>query len=431
MNLMGRIWDMIWSAFTYRMTTQGSFIVTYLAKAEKALIDTTTDITQFQSVQLVVHGMMVAGLIVLAYCFVISLSELSTSAMLGGHFTLANWFWRLAVGCTMTFGSLPLYGRMIVTFNYLTETFRNYLDINPLTSTTAMYQIVLGLLTGAPLFVVIFVLVYLVFLVVLWFLMGGVRPAELAIYTVLAPITWPLYLIPSMEDIPKTAFRGFLGLQLLQLIVVGMLRLAALWLTETGWTEATLRIVPATGLIIMTVFLPTVIKRIVGQGHTGLGALTTAIRIATAVKGLQLLGAAGGAAAGMAAPPGATAPAAASGGSPYSLATVSPASSPAVTASPVYGAPGVPYQQAATAIMPPPPPPSRLALTDGGTGDTIRGNALAYVDGQPVDCQVLANQKVDPQELHRAAEAYVRGTVHDMRPPSGSSRFYGGGVKEE
>jgi hypothetical protein len=80
-------------------------------------------------------------------------------------------------------------------------------------------------------------------------------------------------------------------------------------------------LVPSLAMLVMCLFLPATIKRIVGQGQPGVGALVTAVQMAAGMKFLALGGALGAKAA--ATPPtAAAAPQAPTGPSAYPLATV-------------------------------------------------------------------------------------------------------------
>jgi hypothetical protein len=191
-------------------------------------------------------------------------------------------------------------------------------------------QLVASLNASNTFLILLFAIVTVVVLLILWFLIGGIRMAELAIAVIIAPLVWPVYLIPSLEDIPKTAFRSFLGLNATLLIIVGMLRLALRMELGGGLANSVWNIVPAIAMLMLTIFLPTMIKRLVGQGNTGSGGLMTAAYMLAGLKGLSLMGGGGGAMAGAAAaPPAAGAvPQSPSGPSAYPVAPIASAGAP-------------------------------------------------------------------------------------------------------
>jgi hypothetical protein len=241
--------------------------------------------------------------------------------------SLIGWFKRFFVATLMTFGGLQVYGLWIRHFDALVSLFRGYLDTHWTGNSdgAGLFLQVVQMLSGANvLWVGMFALITLVVLVILWFLIGGVRKAELMLSLIIAPVVWPLYLIQSVEDIPKTAFRGFLGLNALLLFSVAMVRMAIRLAFLPGNLISIWNLVPSLALLVMTIFLPATIKRIVGQGQPGVGALVTAVQMAAGLKFLTL-GGLGAAGAGAAAPPAAASiPQAPSGPSAYPLAAVQP-----------------------------------------------------------------------------------------------------------
>jgi hypothetical protein len=261
-----------------------------------------------------------------------------------------------------------------------------------------MYGLMVQLLSAsaAPFLLVPMIATTVIIILVLWFVVGGVRKAELMISVIIAPLVWPAYLIHSLEDIPKTAFRSFLGLNATLLIVVGMLRLAMRLAFGAGLIVNVWQLVPALSVLIMTVFLPMIIKRIVGQGHAGTTALVAAAQL---VAGLKFLAAGGlGAAAGgaAAAPPAAGTtggvPAAPTGASAYPQVSA-PASGGAL------GAPSTVYRQARI----------QSAL---GAGEARRGPAM--LDSPlAADNTVIDIAESDPGtgrfDVVRAVEAFEQG----------------------
>lgn len=325
-TIFGRFWDSATHTMKSRMQSGQPAAVSLLSEAEEIFLGETQDITTMTAVRDVYQGMRTVGLILLALCTVISLAEVTEAGMMGHSGSLTDWIRRFCIAGFMTIGSIHFYGLWIRIFNWLLVAFRDYLARHwtaPEESTAALYQLVVSLLeTQNILLTILFGAVTIVILLLLWFLIGGVRLAEMCLMVILAPLVWPLYLISSLEDIPKTAFRAFLGLNALMLLVVGMLHLAVRMAVGGSLGNTIWNLVPALTMLMMTIFLPSIVKRIVGQGHAGVGALTTAAYALAGLKGLGVVAAGGGAkAAAAAAPPAAGAvPQAPTGPSAYPVA---------------------------------------------------------------------------------------------------------------
>jgi hypothetical protein len=346
-SIVQRFWDSVVTLVNQRVQNQAPTVGTFLEDAERVILGSDDDITMMPAVQDVFNAMRVVGLMLLAFCTVISLVELTESGITGGGGNLVSWFKRFFTATLLTFGGLHFYAIWIRLFNVLLGSFRAYLDAHWTSqSTSQLYIWVAQIFTAStmPLILGPFLALTVVILLVLWFLVGGVRKAELMLSVMIAPLVWPVYLIPSMDDMPKTAFRGFLGLNATLLIVVGMIRLAVRLAIGAGGVLNIWNVVPALSLLVMAVFLPTIVKRIVGQGHTGVGALMTAVQIASGIKFLSM-GAGAAAAASSVAPP---------ASSPIPQTTPAVSSYPTATAPPAQagargalgaGAPTV-YQQA-------------------------------------------------------------------------------------
>jgi len=324
-TIVDRFWDSLVTMMTGRLQSQAPVVGTLLEQAEQIFLGPTDDLTLNPAVQDVFRGMRVAGLFLLAFCTVISIAELAQEGIMGTSGGLVGWFRRFFVATLMTFGGLEFYGLWIRLFNGLLGAFRGYLDQHWTGGggAAALYtQLVTSTGIGQPLLVALFAVVTLLTLIILWFLVGGVRQAELILSIIIAPIVWPVYLIGSLEDIPKTAFRSFLGLNAILLLTVAMLRAAVRMALGPGMTLNIWSLVPALAMLMMTIFLPATIKRIVGQGHTGVGAMLTAVQLASGLKFLTMgVGGAGAAAAAPAAASGAV-PQAPSGASAYPIASV-------------------------------------------------------------------------------------------------------------
>lgn len=324
-SIVGRFWDSIISTAENRMESKAPATVRVLQEAERIFLGSTEDITTHSAVRDVYAAMRVAGLLLLGLCTVISLSQLTEAGLMGESSNITEWLKRFMVAAFMTMGSIHFYGLWIRIFNAMLAGFRGYLDTHwqgP-SDSSALYTQMIGSLDGAnTLLILLFAVVTLVVLIILWFLIGGVRMAELAIAVIIAPLVWPVYLIPTLEDIPKAAFRSFLGLNATLLIIVGMLRLAMRMELGGGLANSVWNIVPAIAMLIMTVFLPTMIKRLVGQGNTGSGGLMTAAYMLAGLKGLSMVSGAGGAAAAAKPPGAAPIPPTPSGPSAYPVAPV-------------------------------------------------------------------------------------------------------------
>jgi hypothetical protein len=328
----GSIIDRLWVSFiemtTGRIQSSAPTTVTLLQQAEKIFLGPTDDLALSPVVQDVFNAMRVAGLILLAFCTVISLAEFAETSITGQGSSLVSWFKRFFVATLMTFGGLQVYSLWIRLFNGMLSAFRGYLDTHwtEKSDLSVLFsQVVSHFSEVSYILVLVFVVLVVVVLFVLWFMVGGVRQAELILSMVIAPVVWPLYLIPSVEDIPKTALRGFLGLNAVLLFTVAMVRISVRLAIGNDGAVSIWNLVPALAMLVMTIFLPATIKRIVGQGQSGVGALVTAVQMAAGLKFLALggMGAAGGGAA--AAPAAAAVPAAPAGPSAYPLATVPPA----------------------------------------------------------------------------------------------------------
>lgn len=323
-GIVQRFWDGVMSTITKRLTSEVPVVTGFLQEAENAVLK-SDDFTSMPAVQDVFKGMRVAGLMLLAFTTVISLVELTESGITGGNFGLMAWFKRFLVSTLLTFGGLQFYGLWIRLFDALLLTFRGYLDTHWTSAghASVLYELIVQLLSihAAPFLILPFIALVTITILLLAFLVGGVRKAEMIIGTIIAPLVWPIYMIPSLDDIPKTAFRSFLGLNATLLIVVAILRMAIRLALGTGAVVNIWQLMTALALLVMTVFVPPIVKRIVGQGHTGMGAVMTAVNLAAGLKFLSLGVAAAGAAAAPAA--GSVAPMAAPGPSAYPLATVS------------------------------------------------------------------------------------------------------------
>lgn len=303
-GIVQRFWDGAMKMVTERLQSQVPFVTQFLEGAETLLLR-DEDFTTHPAIRDVYGGMRLAGILLLAFCTVISLVELTESNIMGNGATLASWFKRFFVATLMTFGSLQFYSIWIRLFGVLLTLFRHYLDTHySAAPPSGLYgMVVKGLAySTVPVVLIPMICMTLVVLIVLWFVVGGVRKAEMMISVIIAPLVWPVYLIPSLDDIPKTAFRSFLGLNATLLIVVGMLRLATRLAFGYGAIVHIWDLVPALSVLMMTVFLPTIIKRIVGQGHSGTTALVTAAQVAASLKFLAMGVPAAGAAPAAAAP---------------------------------------------------------------------------------------------------------------------------------
>jgi len=339
-SIIDRLWDAFMEMITGRMQSSAPTTVTLLQQADKVFLGPTADLTLHPAVQDVFNAMRVAGLILLAFCTVISLAEQAEAGITGNGANLVGWFKRFLVATLMTFGAMHVYGLWVRLFNGLLGLFRGYLDTHWTAGDLGFfYTAVMKLFAGYNLILVlIFSLLTLVVLFILWFMVGGIRQAELILSLVIAPIVWPLYLIQSVEDIPKTAFRGFLGLNAVLLFTVAMVRLAIRLAIGTDGIIDLWSMVPAIAMLVFAIFLPATIKRIVGQGQSGVGALVTAAQMAAGLKFLTLAGAGGGAAAAAAAPAAGAVPQAPAGASAYPLAAVPPSGVAGHEGSPIYEA---------------------------------------------------------------------------------------------
>lgn len=323
-TIVSRFWDSVQQTFKNRLQSQAPHTATLLQEAESIFLGDTEDITTHPAVNDIYKGMRVAGLLLLALCTVISLAEVSEAGMLGQSTNLADWFKRFATAAFMTIGSLQFYGIWIRIFNALLAGFRSYLDgiwSGPNSTGQIWALLTAGLGDPNALLLLLFIMITIVVLLVLWFLIGGIRMAEMAIAVIIAPLVWPVYLIPSLEDIPRSAFRSFLGLNAVLLIIVAMLRLAIRMFVGGELGHSIWNYIPAISVLSMTVFLPTMVKRLVGQGNTGAGGLLAVAQTLMGLKGLSLMASGAGAAA--VRPPAAAAiPQTPSGPSMYPVAPV-------------------------------------------------------------------------------------------------------------
>ena len=329
-NIMCRIWVMFYDTAATRTQSQVPLVTRFMEGAEKLFLGGTIDMTQEAAIKDIFGAMRAVGVLILAFCFVFSLAELSMAPMLGHHFTLVNWFWRLCVATVMTFGSLPLYGAMIRFGNYCVHVLREYLAAHWIGTLdpSGVYSYLLSSvrMPNDGLLILIIIAEFLLVNIVLWFLLGGIRTAEIGLHIILAPFVWPLYLIPSLDDIPKTAFRGFLVYNFLLLFVVAMVRTAARLVTSGNLGQTVWAFIPAIAFLGMSLFLPAALKRIFGQGHTGISAVTTAVSMLAGLKGLQMMAASGAGTAGAApAAPAAATATAPVGPNPYPIAPAAPA----------------------------------------------------------------------------------------------------------
>jgi hypothetical protein len=325
-TVVGRLWDSLINTAQTRLKSNAPTTVVLLEEAEKIYLGGTEDITAMTPIQDVFKAMRVAGLLLLGLCTIISLSQLSEAGLMGQSADLTDWIKRFGVATFMTMGGIYFYGIWIRVFNVMLGGFRGYLDTHwqgPQDVSGLYAQIAAAMNGQNTLLLLLFSVITLLVLLVLWFLVGGIRTAELAIAVIIAPLVWPLYLIPALDDIPKSAFRSFLGLNAVLLIVVAMLRLALRMEVGGSIANSVWNFIPAISMLIMTIFLPTMIKRLMGQGITGSGLLGTAAYALAGLKGLTMLAGTGGAAGAVASPPAAAAvPQAPSTPSAYPMATV-------------------------------------------------------------------------------------------------------------
>ncbi|HYF81259.1 MAG TPA: hypothetical protein VD973_29435 [Symbiobacteriaceae bacterium] len=291
-SIVERLWDQAMSTTQNRMQERLPRTVEFFQDAERFFLNGTRDVTNLTAVREVYAAMRVAGLLLLGLCTVISLAQLTEAGLMGESANIIDWIKRFCVAAFMTMGSIHFYGLWIRVFNAMLDAFRVYLDTHwgERSDPTAIYSGLVALMDpGSSLAVLIFSVVLLVVLLILWFLIGGIRVAELAIAVVIAPLVWPVYLIPSLEDIPKTALRSFLGLNATLLIIVAIMRLAVRLDMGGGQFNTVWNFVPSISLLIMSVFLPTIVKRLTGQGNTGRGLLMTAAYALAGLKGLSLM----------------------------------------------------------------------------------------------------------------------------------------------
>ncbi|HWI51278.1 MAG TPA: hypothetical protein VNT01_03975 [Symbiobacteriaceae bacterium] len=290
-TLVSRLWDSTISTTQNRLRERQPQTVSLLQDAERFFLQGTRDVTTMVAVREVYKAMRVAGLLLLGLCTVISLSQMAESGLMGESSNLTEWVKRFCVAGFMTMGSIHWYGLWIRIFNALLDGFRGYLDTHwaGRNDPTQIYTDLIQAMGGMnALLILLFAVVFFLVLLILWFLIGGIRVAELAVAVMIAPLVWPLYLLPALEDIPKTAFRSFLGLNATLLIIVGMLRLAVQMEVGAGIGNTVWNFVPSLSMLFLTIFLPSMIKRIFGQGNTGTGFLTTAAYALAGIKGLSL-----------------------------------------------------------------------------------------------------------------------------------------------
>jgi len=290
-TVVGRLWDSAVSTTQNRLKERQPATVTLLQDAERFFLNGTRDVTAMVAVQEVYKAMRVAGLLLLGLCTVISLSQVTEAGLMGESSNIMDWVKRFGVAAFMTMGSIHFYGLWIRIFNAMLDGFRGYLDTHwaGRGDPTEIYTRLIWMLDDANTFLVLlFALVMLLVLLILWFLIGGVRVAELALAVIISPLVWPVYLIPALDDIPKAAFRSFLGLNATLLIIVAMLRLAVQMDVGAGIGNTIWNFVPSISMLILTIFLPTMIKRLTGQGNTGSGGLMTAAYMLAGLKGLSM-----------------------------------------------------------------------------------------------------------------------------------------------
>lgn len=383
-TIVGRFWDSLQKTFRNRLQTQAPETATLLQEAENIFLGSTEDITTHSAVRDIYKGMRLAGLLLLALCTVISLGEVTEAGMLGHSSSLADWFKRFAVAAFMTVGSIHFYGLWIRIFNTLLAGLRDYLDTvwSGPNDSGQIWTLLTGHI-GNPnsLLLLLFIFVALGALLILWFLIGGIRMAEMAIAVIIAPLVWPVYLIPSLEDIPRTAFRSFLGLNAVLLIIVAMLRMAIRMFVGGDLSHSIWNAVPALSVLMMTIFLPTIVKRLVGQGNTGAGGLLTVAHTLMGLKGLSLASGAAGAAA--VRPPAAAAiPQAQAGASMYPLAPLPNAGA----AAPYSPRPGIPtyesWPSSPAALNPGPTAAAPILDTPWGARPTM-GCVIDLAQSEP------------------------------------------------
>lgn len=289
-TIVGRLWDSMLSTLQHRLQSNAPNTVRVLQEAERVFLGGTEDITTNSAVRDVFNGMRVAGLLLLGLCTVISLAQMAEAGMMGQSTSLMEWMQRFCVATFMTMGGIHFYGIWTRIFNGLLTLFRDYLDTHwtdANDSGSMFLKLVSQVDPANSMLLMTFGVIMLVVLFVLWFLIGGIRTAELAISVMIAPLVWPAYLIPSLEDIPKTAFRSFLGLNAVLLVITGMLRLSVRMVAGGAVVNTVWNWVPAIAMLMLTIFLPSMIKRLVGQGNTGAGGLMTLVSFAAGLKGLN------------------------------------------------------------------------------------------------------------------------------------------------
>jgi len=295
-TIAGRLWDSFTNTATSRIQSNAPATVKLLQEAEKIFLGQTDDVTTMTAVQDAYNAMRVAGLLLLALCTVISLAEVAESGLMGRSGSLTEWFKRFAVATFMTMGGIHFYGLWIRVFNGMLAVVRDYLATHYQSAAdpSAIYAAMIPQLRDASgLLFLIFIVVALVVLLVLWFLIGGIRVAEIALAVIIAPLVWPVYLIPALDDIPKRAFRAFLGLTGALLVIVPMIHLAVRWIAGgLVWN-----FVPAISMLLLAVFTPSMIKQILGQGNTGVGGLMTVASMLVGLKGVTMAAQAGAAVA--------------------------------------------------------------------------------------------------------------------------------------
>lgn len=333
-TIVGRLWESLLSTMEGRLQTNAPATVKLIQEAEKVFLGSTQDVSLLAPVRDVYKAMRVAGLLLLGLCTVISLADLSAASMEGRSANLMDWLRRFCIATFMTLGGIHFYSLWIRIFNGMLAGFRSQLDSlwTGSNDPSALYTWLLPHLNSAnTLLTLVFVLLVLIVLFILWFLIGGVRMAEMAISVIIAPLVWPAYMIGSLEDLPRTAFRGFLGLNASLILIVGMLRLSVRMIAGGGIATTVWNFIPAVAMLMMTVFLPSIIKRLIGQGNTGAGGLFTAVSVLAGLKGVSA--AAAGGASSVARPPAAASiPAAPSGASAHP-----PAPLPSTGIVPSYG----------------------------------------------------------------------------------------------
>lgn len=351
-TIFQRFWDSLVSTWKNRAESQAPVWLTWIEQGEAIFLGDTSDLTQLPAVQDTVSAMRVAGTILLSLFAVLGLAEVTLSHMSGGGYSLANWFWRLLVTTVMTYGTLPATGAILRFGNFLLAEVRQYLDRHWTGNLAEFYGGFVGLLDGGPaqiLLVLLFLGVLAIIILGLWFLYGGIRTAELVIHLLLWPLTWPFYLLPSMEDVPKAALRGFVMWTAIPIVVTLMLRTTIRMVMQGDLWGTIWAFIPAICLGAMTIFLPMAARRVFGQGNTGASLVGTALKMAAGLKFAAATGLLGAPAAGLAPAP--AGGAAAASGTPMQPVLGHPGLVPSLTPMQPHWA--APFAQAAASYMSP------------------------------------------------------------------------------